>query len=161
MTLYEINQAIIDALENAVDPETGEISDDVAAALEALDMQRTEKLENIACYIKDLEAEGKAIRDEEKALAARRRTTERKTERLKDYLAWALAGEKFKSARCAVSFRKSTAVEIAPDALTYLPERFLRFKDPEADKTAIKDALKAGEIIEGCKLVDNVSMIIK
>ena len=161
MTIYEIDQAIIDALENAVDPETGEISEDVAAALEALDMQRNEKLENIACYIKDLEAEAKAIRDEEKALAARRKTTERKTERLKDYLAWALNGEKFKSPRCAVSFRKSTAVEIAPDALTYLPEQFLRFKDPEADKTAIKDALKAGEIIEGCKLVDNVSMIIK
>lgn len=161
MTLYEINQAIIDALENAVDPETGEIAEDVAAALEALDIKRNEKLENIACYIKDLEAEGKAIRDEEKALAARRRTTERKTERLKDYLAWALQGEKFKSARCAVSFRKSTAVEIAPDALTHLPERFLRFKDPEADKTAIKDALKAGEVIDGCKLVENVSMIIK
>ena len=33
--------------------------------------------------------------------------------------------------------------------------------DPEADKTAIKDAINAGETVFGCKLVDKVSMIIK
>lgn len=161
MKLYEINAALEYLLEHYIDPETGEITEGVEAALEELDLQRTEKLENIACYIKDLDAEAKAICDEEKALAARRRTAERKADSLKGYLQWALAGEKFSSPRCAVSFRKSVAVEVDPEALAFLPERFLRFKDPEADKTAIKDALKAGETISGCRLVDNVNMIIK
>ncbi len=161
MTIYEIDTAIRDIIENAVDPETGELDETVSAQLEALGMAREQKLENIACFIKDLEAESKAIRDEEKNLASRRRTADRKAESLRSYLEWALAGEKFKTPRCAVSFRKSTAVELEPDALAFLPERFLCFKEPEADKTAIKDAIKAGETVFGCKLVDKVSMIIK
>ena len=30
-----------------------------------------------------------------------------------------------------------------------LPEKFLRFRDPEVDKTKIKEAIKAGEDLTG------------
>jgi hypothetical protein len=40
-------------------------------------------------------------------------------------------------------------------------ERFLRYKDPEADKTAIKNALKAGETVPGAELVSKTNMILK
>ena len=159
MTLYEIDAAIRDLIENAVDPETGEIAEDLSLQLEELHMAREQKLENIACYIKDLKAEAEAIRAEERNLAARRRTAENKAARLTDYLSWALAGEKFKSARCAVSFRKSMAVQV--NTLMDIPEEYLRFKDPEPDKAKIKDALKEGLDVPGATLVENVSVIIK
>lgn len=160
MTLYEINKLIEDALDGAIDPETGEVVDEeLMAAYEQLQMDRADKIENVACYIKNLEADAKAIREEEKALAARRKAAENKAEHLKDYLQFCLAGEKFSSPRAAVSFRKSTQVQV--DDIWQLPDDLLRYKDPEPDKTAIKEALKEGRVVPGAVLVENVSMIIK
>ena len=51
MTLYEIDDAIL----NCIDEETGEIID--AEQLDKLYMEKEEKLENIALWIKDLKAE--------------------------------------------------------------------------------------------------------
>ena len=42
-----------------------------------------------------------------------------------------------------------------------LDENYLRYKEPEADKTAIKEALKAGKTVAGATLVENTSVIIK
>lgn len=160
MTIYEIDQAIQYIVDNAIDAETGEILDeDLTAKLDELKMAREQKCENIACWIKDLTADAKAIREEEKALADRRRTIESKTERLKAYLRYALGGDKLSSSRCSVSYRKSQQVDVM--LLEIVPEEYLRFKDPEPDKAKIKDALKAGENVPGCALVENVSMIIK
>lgn len=160
MTLYEIDQAIQYIVNNAIDAETGEILDeDMTAKLDELQMAREQKCENIACWIKDLTADAKAIREEEKALADRRRIIENKTERLKAYLRYALNGDKLATPRCSVSYRKSQQVDVM--LLDVVPEEFLRFKDPEPDKTKIKDALKAGENVPGCALVETVSMIIK
>ena len=76
MSLYHIDQAIL-AL---VDPETGEIMD--GEAFDQLQMERETKLENIALWIKNLKAENAAIRQEEKALAERRKAGENKVERI-------------------------------------------------------------------------------
>ena len=46
MTLFEINQELENAFESLVDPETGEILDG-AYVLDALTMERNEKIENI------------------------------------------------------------------------------------------------------------------
>ena len=163
MTLYEIDKNI-EALVNAVDPETGEITVD-NDALDALLMERDAKLENIACYIKNLVAEAKAIKEEETALSARRKTTEKKAERLKDYLTYALQGEKFQTAKCAVSFRKSSAVEVddcfVEWAHTSGNEELLRYKEPEVNKTAVKERLAGGEEFDFARLVQNVSILVK
>lgn len=158
MNLYEINQEIDRAIQNCIDPETGEILDDTSE-LDALTLARDEKIENIACYIKNLKADAEAIRTEEKKLAERRKTCENRAEWLKKYLANNLQGEKFKSPRVAVSWRRSQAVVV--EDIRKLPEDYLRYKDPEPDKTAIKDAIKKGFDVEGAELVDNLSMVIK
>lgn len=49
MTLYEINEQIQKAIELGFDPETGEILD--ASALEQLQIDRDEKIENICLYM--------------------------------------------------------------------------------------------------------------
>ncbi len=162
MTLYEIDRAIEDALLIATDPETGEIIDEeLFEQYKQLNMDREQKIENIGCFIKNLEADAKAIKEEAKNLAARAKAAENKADHLREYLQFCLGGEKFQTPRLAVSFRHSKKVEVDPDMLDAIPEQYLRFKDPEPDKKAIGDALKAGQNIPGCELVENVSMIIK
>lgn len=159
MKLYEINKAIEEVYEGLIDPETGELSDEAAARLEDLEMARYEKVENIACLIKNIDSDVKAIREEEVALAKRRKACENHSEGLKKYLMYCLNGEKFSSPRAQVSFRKGTKVEVG--SATELPEEFLRYKDPEPDKKAISEALKAGREVPGCALVESLSMTVK
>lgn len=151
MTLYEIEIAIA----NCID-EDGEIVD--IEKLEALQMEKEAKLENVALWIKNLNAEAEALKAEKNALYARQKSAENKAEHLKEYLANALNGDKFKTTRVAVSFRKSTAVEIDP--LIDLPEQFTKVKI-EPDKTELKKALASGEVIEGARLVERQNLIIK
>ena len=47
--LFEINRAITDAWAACVDPETGEVNDELYAQFEALEMERDAKIEGIAC----------------------------------------------------------------------------------------------------------------
>ena len=158
MTIYEIDQAIMEC----VDFETGEIID--ADQLDKLTMERDTKIENVACWIKDLKAEAEALKNEEQALAERQRVAENKAESLKKWLAYALQGEKFKTPKCAISFRKSEAVEVTDEGLNNLMkehDELLTYKAPEPNKTAIKQALKDGLSVEGVQLVQNINTIIK
>ena len=153
MTIYEIDEAIL----SCIDTETGEVID--TEQLDKLTMEREAKLENIACWIKELKAEAEALKAEKMAFAKRQQVAENKMESLKKYLAYALDGQAFKTVRASVTFRKSQAVEIAD--IYKLDENYLRYKEPEADKTAIKEALKAGKTVAGATLVENTSVIIK
>ena len=156
MTLFQINEQIQKAIELGFDPETGEILD--ASALEQLQIDRDEKIENICLYIKDLVAESKALADEAKALSERKEQSAKRAESLKKYLQTMLDGQKWKSSKAAVSYRKTQSVVV--DDLEALKPEFLRIKK-EADKTAIKDVLKAGAAVAGAHLEERQSMSIK
>ena len=110
MTLYEIDKEI-----QALITEDGEIED--IERFDALAMERDKKIENVGCWVKNLDAEAAAIRKEEIALAERRHRLESKAERLTAYLDHALAGAKFESPRVAISYRKSKALEIQDEAV--------------------------------------------
>ena len=153
MKLYEIDETIM----SCIDEETGEIID--SEKLDKLQMERDKKIENVACWIKDLKAEAEALKAEKQAFAERQKVAENKMESLKKWLAYALNGEKFKTVRASVSFRTTDKVEIAD--IYKLDENYLRYKEPEADKDAIKKAIKAGQKVAGVTLVKNTSMIIK
>lgn len=160
--LFDINRALIDAWESAIDPETGEISEEGMAAIEQLQMDQQTKRENIACWIKNLRSGAEAIKTEAKAMTDRAKSCEHKADSLTRYLAADLNGEKFQTAKVAVSWRRSVSVEIDEAELPELPEQYIRRKvSVEADKTAIKEALKAGESIEGCRLVERQNISIK
>lgn len=157
--LYEINAQIEALFDAAIDPETGEVNEDLYAEMEALQMAREEKIENIGLYIKNLRSDADQIKAEKNALAEREARARAKADRLAEYLKDALAGEKVSTARLSVSYRKTQAVE-CKDFLA-VPAEYLRIKDPELDKAAVKEAIKAGGVVPGCELVDRVSMIIK
>ena len=160
--LFEINSNIMAAWDAAIDPETGEVDETALALFESLQIERDAKIENIACWIKNLKSDAEALKAEAKNMADRAKAAERKADSLKRYLAAALHGEKFQSARAAISWRKSVSVEVDEAEVENLPEQYIRRKvSVEADKTAIKDALKAGEILEGCRLVESNNISIK
>lgn len=158
MTIYEINEQIL----NCIDLETGEIID--IDKLNELELERDAKIENVACWIKELKAEAEAIKAEKLALAERQRVAENKAESLKKWLAFALNGEKFKTAKCSVSFRKTESIEVTDEGLSNLMkehDELLTYKAPEPNKKAIKDAIKDGLSVQGVRLECNTSVIIK
>lgn len=161
MTLYEIDQAILET----IDQETGEILD--VERLNALQMDRQAKLENVALWVKNLEADAAAITEEMGRLAERKKAMERKGERLREWLMGALGGEKLETARCCISYRRSKAVEIGDEerfrdwALMNGRDDLLTFSDPKPSKTNIKKALADGEQIPGVMLAERQNMTIR
>ena len=158
MKLYEIDNAILEC----IDMETGEVID--SEKLDALNMERDAKIENVVLWIKDLKAEAEAIKAEKLALAERQKIAENKVESLKKWVAYALGGQKFSTAKCAVSFRNTESVEVTEEGLEALMkehDELLTYKAPEPNKKAIKDAIKDGLSVAGVQLVQNVSTIIK
>ena len=158
MTLYEINSEIM----SCIDMETGEVID--TEKLNELQLERDAKIENVALWIKELKAEAEAIKQEKLALADRQRVAENKAESLKNWLAYALNGEKFKTAKCSVSFRITESVEVTEEGLESLMnghDELLTYKAPEPNKKAIKQALNDGLTVAGVQLLQKTSAIIK
>lgn len=155
MTLYEIDQAILECL----DEETGEIID--IDRLNALEMARDQKISNVCCWIKDLRAESAAIKTEKQELEKRQKAADRKAEDLAKWVQEALGGQKFKDARVSVSYRKSKAVEFDEGFdINTLPERMKKIT-VEPRKSEIKEYLSTGATIKGCRLEEHNNMQIK
>lgn len=152
-TLYEIDAAIL----ACVDPETGEIVD--AEQLQALQLEREQKIENVALWYKNLLSDAAQYKAEKDAFAERERAARAKADRLKAFLQDALQGDKYQSTRVSISYRNSSSVVV--DDVLDLPPRFVKFKDPEPDKLAIKEAIKNGEVVNGARMESNQSIIIK
>ena len=152
-TLYEINEEIL----NCVDTETGEIID--PEKLSQLQMDFDDKVEGIALWIKDLLSDAAAIKAEKDKLNERQKVCVNKAKNLKEYLSGFLAGQKFKTPRVAISYRKSESVNVSD--IWKIPDDYLKYKDPDPDKTKIKSALKAGVSIPGVELIENRNIQIK
>jgi len=160
MKLYEINQQIEDLLNN-VDPETGEALFD-AGALDALMLEREEKIEQVALAVKNITAEANAIAQEIRTLTERKRVLENKAESIRDYLQRQLDGAKFQTPKVAISYRNTKSVDINeakfwegnPSGL-YVRQKL------EPDKTAIREGLEHGVNIPGAEIVTKTSMQVK
>ncbi|HAU84048.1 MAG TPA: hypothetical protein DCW90_00505 [Lachnospiraceae bacterium] len=162
MTLYEINDKIIDFMNNIeVDEETGEILTDMSQ-LDQLQVAHDEKIENIACFIKNVEAECDAIKKEEINLAKRRKTKENLINRLKNMLSYDLQGSKFETPRCKISFRKSTSTEVNEDEfLKYHKDLCTKVETYKYSKADLKKMVQGGIALHGVKLVENKSISVK
>ena len=158
MSIYEIDESIM----SLVDMETGEIEDE--KRFDELQMERTQKVENIGCFYKNLVAEAKAMKEEEANLAQRRKAVENKAERIKSLLVYALRGEKFESPRLRCSYRKAKSVQLDDSFVAWAQEHaddLLTYKEPVPNRTAIKEALEDGREIEHAEIVTNESIQVK
>ena len=152
-TLFEINQEIL----SCIDMETGEII--APEKLENLQMDRHEKLRNIAFVALNAAADVKAYDEQEKKFAARKKAAKATVEWAKATLARELAGQKMKEAEFSISYRKSEAVEVADEAA--VPGEFRIPQPDKIDRAALKAALKNGAVIAGAQIVERHNIQIK
>lgn len=153
-SLYQIDAAILDC----VDEETGEIIDE--EALDALMMEREQKINNVAWWVVNLDEEIEAYAKRKKYFAEREANAKKRSESLKGYLLRALDGKKCKTSDYIITFSRSESVEV--DNEREIPAEYMRQKTTsEPDKLAIKAAIKAGEEVSGCRLVENRNVSVK
>jgi hypothetical protein len=163
MNLFEINQHLRAIVNNgfSADLETGELLFD-DSQLHQLEETKANKFLAIAKMVKEKEAFAKSIKEQEKAMSERRKVIENEVTRLKE---WALfnmnENDKFEDAQIKVSYSKgSESVDV--ENIEKLDPKYITEKYTHtADKKAIKDALKAGESIEGVSLTRKPSLRIK
>lgn len=165
MSLYEIDtriKAIIDSIYEAAD-EDGVVEEIDFTELKQLQEDRKTKLENIALYIKNTEAEAAAIKVEEEKLTARRKRLENKAGRLREYIINSMKENKdepLKTARCEVKLKDNEKTDVTD--FDSIPAEFIRTKvEKDADKVAIKKAIKAGQQVPGARLIINTTLTIK
>lgn len=164
MNLFELSHQYQAAFDAAIDPDTGEIRTEAAfAALDTIGDALEAKAVNVAAYIRNLEAEAEAVKSAAKDMQDRSARITRRAESLRQYLADSLqlAGiTEVKDARFVVKVRQNPPSVRVLDQQA-IPPAFLRYPEPEPDKTAIKAALQAGETVPGVQLVRAIKVEIK
>lgn len=181
-SLYQINDqvdSIMAKIQNAFDESTGEIVDEELylksqKELDNLEIAQNDKIENIACYIKNLCSEVFALENEIKTFSQRKKVKENQLKRVKEYLAnfLKLKGiKKIETPKAVVSFRKSEVLEITDEEelLEYGKYRgdFLKYREPEIDKAELKKYIKLcidieeDEMPKGARIVEKQNLQIK
>lgn len=143
---------------HVVDGETGEVFD--SSYLDNLHMEKEKKVDNIACWAKELRMEARNCRDVAEAYIKRARQAEKKADSLESYLATWIPGEKMDTKRCQIRWRKSNKTVIK-DPLQ-IPKDYIKVKTEEViDKTRIKKAILSGTAVPGAELVESQNVQIK
>lgn len=129
------------------------------------------KAENVAAYIKSLKAEADALKAEEASLSRRRKVKDNQIERLKTYLLENMKlihRQKIDTPRARLSIRTNAESVQFDDENEFITlcektgmDDYLRYKAPEINKTAVKERLKSGLVLDGAHLIRTQSLIIK
>jgi sugar-specific transcriptional regulator TrmB len=161
----EINEYTPD---DGVDPEA--LREAWFDTLTAIEEEFDSKAENIACYIKNLSAEIKAMKEEENALRRRRQAFENSVERLKGYLIStmnAIGRSKIDMPRARLSIRRNAESLVVDDELSFIgwaeknAAELLKYAAPEIRKTDAKKFLQAGRELPFVHLTRTESLTIK
>lgn len=165
MKLYELAEQYNALLEMDDLPE-----DALADTLEALGGEFEDKADGIACVIKEAKAVSGAIKAEMDKLDARRKAKEALAKRLSEYLLaqmQAVGMQKLETGRSCVSVAKKAPALKIDDENAFIAwaaidhDEYIKYKSPEIDKTAVRDALKAGAEIPGARLEGGYRLAVK
>lgn len=155
---------IENALAEAIDQETGEIVNELALEkVNYLTEQKTIAIEDLGAFVKELETVKIAHLDSViKELAAKKARLSKAADICYEVIGKLLPiGDKIETDFVTLKWHPSEAV-IVDCAAELLPEEFQRVKTTcDADKTALKKALKAGEKIKGVTLEKRHSLQVK
>jgi hypothetical protein len=159
--LYEISELLEAALAQCreyAEKDEGVIPDDWAKFLDEIEMERDKKVLDVGRYIKTIRAKAEAIKAEKQSLAGRQSSLEHEAERLEGYIAHNIKpGERVQDNNTVLSWRRSTMVVI--DNPDNVPDEYCKI-ERIPQKTAIKEALKSGEVF-GARIVENINLQIK
>lgn len=171
MKLYEYAEdfkALFDSLDDMSGDE--ELEQAWFDTLESVEAEFDDKAENVIAFIKELNAQAAALKEQEKAFAERRRAKEHHAERLKKYLLGCMntVGRKKIDRPMGCASVRSNAESPQFDSESGFIEwakrnadELLRYKEPEIDKAAVKRYLQAGNELDGVSLERSKSLIIK
>ena len=158
--LYELTselRAIQDRIFDSIDQETGEVEVDelTEAALDSIDMAFDSKVDGIARIVRSLMSTADCLKAEEVRLAKRRKAAEQNVAWLKAYVRGAMIEAdkpKIKTPMFTVYLQTSAPPVLIEDG-SVLPEEYLQPPKPrEANKVALKKALKGGVDVPGARL---------
>lgn len=138
----------------------------VRTTLDALEGEIAVKAQSVAAMTLNVEAWAQVAEDASKRLAERAARTRKRAEWLRRYLHTNLQAAgltRVESPEFTVSIRKNPAAVLIAEGII-LPAKFMVQPDPpppRPDKKAIGEALKRGEVIEGCQLSQSERLEIK
>ena len=163
MKLYDLThnyQNLLELMDNEDIPQ-----DEITAALNGLEGEFNLKAENIAKLLRSMEADTKAIKDEEKRLSNRRKALENRCTNLKTYLSdsmRAIGKDKIKGDIFTISFRNNAPSLNITDA-SILDKKYLILVPSQTviDNGPLKEDLKNGVLVNGAELISNKSLMIK
>ena len=155
MKLYEITQAY----ENLASLEDKE---EVGKYLDLIEDEFNQKAENTVKVIKNIGADIKALRDEEKRLAQKRKSLQSNQDWLKSYLQnnmERLGDKKIKAGIFNINIQKNPqSIKILDEAT--IPDKY-KIASYRIDKKTLKDDIKNGVEIEGAELVQTEGIRIR
>lgn len=159
-SLYELNARIL-TFEMEFDSDGVWCNEDV---LDALQMERDEKIEQICLWIKNLRAEAQMVTAEAKNLTDRAKKLTNKADNLERYVAGNLDGKPFKTSKVNVTWRKSESVNITDESL--IPDRFMdiqvvRKPVKKTIKAFLKEAEEKGEGVPWAKIEQKNNIQLK
>lgn len=167
LALYQVADKYLQELQQLNDTDLP--PDQVDAILEAMQGDLQEKGSNVAMYARNLESAAAQIKQAEEAMAARRKALEKRAERMRDYLLTQMQRtgiSKIESPFFTIAVRKNPPSMVI-DAGAVIPPEYYRDPPPPPppekvlDKAALKEDLKAGVIIDGCRLESGFRLEIK
>lgn len=155
MRLYEITEAYLSL-------ESLEETEDIKEVLDSISDEQDVKIENIVYVVKNLEAEIKAYREEEKRLAEKRKSKERKAKFLLDYIfsnMKAIGKDKVKAGTYDLRIQKNPkSVRIYDEEQLF--DEYFKYKK-EVDKKKIKEAIENGIEVAGAEIVQGEGLRIR
>jgi len=150
-SIYEITDDFLRIQEMMEDPELDPQT--LADTLEAIEGELEVKAENYAKVMKNLEGDIVAIKAEIDRLTAKKRAIENNIKNMKATLqsVMEVTGKtKFKTDLFSFGIQKNApSVVVDEQYIENIPEEYLKFREPEINKTAIKDAINNGVDLSG------------
>jgi hypothetical protein len=163
-SLYNVAEEYRAAVETLADLELD--GQTLLDTLEGMSGELEIKAQNVVMFARNLEANAKAIKEAEAEMAKRRKAMENRADGLRRYVLGSMqhAGvEKIECPYFRISIRNNPpAVEIFEEGL--IPAEFMVTPEPPPaapDKTAIKEAIKAGREVSGARLSQSVRLEVK
>lgn len=160
-SIFQIQKEYYDLMNEVIDND-GEFTPELLQKLNINEGELKQKALNYAYVIKNLEADEEAINSEMKRLAELKKSNAKKIDKLKEIVANSMISfnlDKIESPTLKLSIRKSESVNVIDE--TKLSDNFFTTKITKTvSKTALKEALKTGEIA-GAELVINNNLQIK
>lgn len=160
MNLYELTSEQL-YINQLLEENGGELTEELVSLMEVNETNFNDKIEGYCKAIKIMESNLTGVESEIERLQKMKKTYKNSIDRMKETMKNSfvvLGKEKVTLGNFKVSLRNSKAISIIDE--DKLPESVFVMKK-EVSKTAIKDLLEQGEIVEGAEYVENKSIQIK